>query len=78
MAKSRRKIQTQTKKEEAVTNPQQGTGIRCSACGGKTHVNNSVPHPKESKMNRYRECDDCGKRFLTEEIIKRETASRRK
>lgn len=78
MARSRRKVQTSTQAEETVTNIQQGTGIRCPACGGKTHVNNSVPHPKESKMNRYRECDDCGKRFLTEETIKHETVPRRK
>jgi len=72
MARDRRKIQTPEKEKEKV-NPQQGTGMRCPSCGGKSHVNNSVPHPEKSIQGRYRECDECQTRFYTEETVKRAT-----
>lgn len=80
MEQSGKEIQTPTEEENSVkeTNIQQGSGIRCTKCDGKTHVKNSVPLPNESIMRRYRECDDCGARFMTEEVIKRQTVPRRK
>ncbi|RLI66879.1 MAG: hypothetical protein DRO67_00455 [Candidatus Asgardarchaeum californiense] len=77
MARGRRSISTQKKKEKKV-NIQQGSGIRCPKCGESTHVNNSVPLPNKSIMRRYRECNACGHRFMTEEVIKRDTTPRKK
>lgn len=76
MGKSGNGIQTRKKEEETV-NRQQGSGVRCPECGGRSHVNNSVPVPKESIMKRYRECDNCHTRFLTEETIIRTTVPRK-
>lgn len=76
MAGSRKKVQANPKDEKKVK-PQQGIGMRCPDCDGKSHVNNSVSFPEESIQGRYRECDDCGTRFYTEETVKRKTTPRK-
>ena len=57
-------------------NTQRGTGIRCPKCKGGSCVKNSVPMPEESIMKRYRECLECGARFVTEEEIVHTTSPR--
>ncbi len=74
MARGRRTIQTQTEEKKTV-NPQQGSGVRCPECGGQSRINNCVAHPERSVQGRYRECDECGTRFYTEESTKRITVS---
>jgi len=73
MERRRSKIQTGTKTEDKVKldrkTPQQGTGIRCVACGGQTRVIRSLPKPEDSVHGRYRQCDVCGVRMYTEEKI---------
>ena len=66
MERSRRKIQTRTKKEKKIAQ-QQGTGIRCPNCGGTSKVKSTESLPKKSIMWRYRKCDDCGVHFYTKE-----------
>jgi len=85
MEPSRRKIQNRTKNEEAVIplkrrvltvnskpprfKSQQGTGIKCPACGQMTRVIRSMPKPDEGIHGRYRKCDGCDLRMYTEERI---------
>ena len=62
--KKRLDIQTEGKDK-----PQQGTGVRCPSCGGRTRVVRTIPLPESSIQGRNRTCDDCGTRFYTEEQI---------
>lgn len=48
---------------------QQGSGIVCPKCGGNTHVRRTRPKPDISVQERYRVCDDCGNKMLTEEVV---------
>jgi len=75
MASNRREVQTSTEVQKAV-GPQQGSGILCPHCSGKTRVKNSIPkpdaeYPENSVHGRYRKCDKCGKRIYTEEKLSR-------
>lgn len=69
MARNRSSVQSEQKTKSKVAKPQQGTGIRCPKCGGKTHVTRTLPMPDESKHGRYRRCDSCKWRIYTEERI---------
>jgi len=50
-------------------NKQQGSGIVCPICNGTTHVVRTNPLPDESIQERFRVCDECGKRFITQEQV---------
>ena len=54
---------------EGKDRPQQGIGIRCPSCGGRTRVTRTSPKPDESIQGRYRTCDSCGTRCYTEESV---------
>ena len=69
MARNRKDVQSGPKNENKVTGPQQGVGIRCPKCGGKTRVIRGTPMPDKSVHGRYRVCDDCSWRIYTEEHI---------
>lgn len=70
MARYRKDVHNEQKTKNKVTNgPQQGVGIRCPKCSGKTRVARGTPMPDKSVHGRYRVCDDCGWRIYTEERI---------
>lgn len=68
MAGSRETLQN-GEKTKAKINPQQGSGIRCPACGGPTKVIRTDPKPELSIHGRYRKCDICNRRIYTEETV---------
>lgn len=78
MGSSGREVPAHSEEEKAVRRPMQGVGIRCTQCGGQTHVTNSIPFPAESKQCRYRKCDVCGAGVYTEETITRDVVQRNK
>ena len=51
------------------SNIQQGSGIKCPKCFGKTKVTITKPHPQVNIMGRYRKCLVCGETLYTEEVI---------
>jgi len=74
---------TRTKKnikpsKNTSVNAQQGTGMRCPACGSTTRVKSTNAMPDKGITERYRKCDACGIHFYTEEVFKRVTTPRTK
>ena len=69
MVRSGEEIQDQQKTKNAGIVNQQCSGITCPKCGGPSRVKNGRPNKKLNRHGRYRQCDTCGTRFYTEEII---------
>lgn len=68
MPRKRRKILINKKRKP---NRQQGSGIRCPKCNGRTKVYHSVPHPENNEQHRYRKCDICKLKIYTIEFVSR-------